>query len=52
MEFSNQSLMPVAWRATRNHENPVILSAAKNLALIFSFSLHHGPERDPSLRSG
>jgi hypothetical protein len=29
----------------------VILSEAKNLALIFSFSLHHGPERDSSLRS-
>ena len=38
-------------RLFRPHENPVILSEAKNLALIFSFSLHHGPEQDPSLRS-
>jgi len=45
-----QSLMPVGGQALRNHEKPVILSEAKNLALIFSFSLHHGPERDSSLR--
>jgi len=43
--------MPVGWRAPRNHENPVILSEAKNLALIFSFSLRLEPERDFSLRS-
>jgi hypothetical protein len=46
-----QSLMPVGGQALRNHEKPVILSEAKNLALIFSFSLHHGPEQDSSLRS-
>ena len=49
--FSKQSLIPFGGRARRNHENPVILSEAKNLALIFSSSLHHGPERDSSLRS-
>jgi len=37
--------------APGNHENSVILSEAKNLALIFSFSVHAEAERDSSLRS-
>jgi hypothetical protein len=37
---------------TQKARKTFILSVAENLALIFSFSLHHGPERDPSLRSG
>jgi hypothetical protein len=61
-----EHLPPVAVRILLDLGNPVqhsplapvilnaavILIEAKDLALIFSFSFRHGPERDPSLRSG